>query len=461
MVSRISAIVVLASALFSVEAQRPKASTFVPTTKVAATQAAAAATSPAKTSTTSSSSSVAAGRARPTANTIKSSSSSSTSSSSSSSASPSVYIPKNVPPKGPVYDYGNSQSNTFANLYRDGGGGITINGINLMVFSDSYITAGNTTDTLQQFVANTFAYCPPLSGTGPITFRDFSNNGYLVTEVPVTSSDTPVVSGGRNAIWPSQSLIESTNAQGQPVAVAIMPVIQNAKYGDIKYLYSTLVEVTVGQNGPSATRIVPKLFDASEPTYGNFGLTKGMDGYTYLFANDATGLKAARVPSSPASAIYSRSNYQYYNGVSWTSSIPTTGAAANFFSFTYDFFGTQIGPGSGEIFWSSYHNTYLLIFMDSSVSALFRVSYSLTGQILGPYTDPVNLYQTGRIGPNQSISYGGHSYPGMDPSGNTLALSYTYNGNYINMAKITWCNPTDPSCTNTVSGFLGYQGPAY
>lgn len=63
-----------------------------------------------------------------------------------------------LPPVYTVTDLGLSQNPGYPNLYRDGGGGAKLNGVNLIVFSDSFVTDGAPDGNLRTFVSNTFAY---------------------------------------------------------------------------------------------------------------------------------------------------------------------------------------------------------------------------------------------------------------------------------------------------------------
>lgn len=63
-----------------------------------------------------------------------------------------------LPPTYTVQDLGLSQNPGFPNLYRDGGGGAKINGVNIIAFSDSFVTDGAPNGNLKTFVSNTFAY---------------------------------------------------------------------------------------------------------------------------------------------------------------------------------------------------------------------------------------------------------------------------------------------------------------
>jgi hypothetical protein len=71
----------------------------------------------------------------------------------------SVLIPRaSLPPTYTVQDLGLSQNPGFPNLYRDAGGGAKINGVNIIAFSDSFVTDGAPDGNLKTFVSNTFAY---------------------------------------------------------------------------------------------------------------------------------------------------------------------------------------------------------------------------------------------------------------------------------------------------------------
>lgn len=351
---------------------------------------------------------------------------------------------------GNAYDYGSSWDPNFPNMYRDGGGGITVAGVNLMTFSDTYTTNGGLTGSWTSFVANTYSYAGT-NASDATMMKSFGSGGKPNLAVSLLPNETFVGSNGRYCIWPSNSLIPY-NVGGQDVAVGVMPMLTNLVGGIMNLNYNTLVQVAMTATGPVTTRLVPALFYATEIPYGSFGLLKGPDGYTYLFAEDTTGLKAARVQSLPAAAITKRTLYQYYNAGNWTKQMPAIGdTSSNIFNYSANYFGTIVGPASGEIFFSPYHNTYVIVFMNGFVDGTFLAAYSTTGAITGPWTKEQVIYQP--PWPEASWNYAGHAYPGMDPSGSTLTLSYTYGGNFINIVKVTWCDPMDPTCGSSQSGF--------
>ena len=335
----------------------------------------------------------------------------------------------------------------FPNTYRDGGGGVTINGFNLMVFSDTFTTIGAFGATITSFEGNTFCYADTTSV--PTFLRDF---GTTSPQQQVGTFPNETVSGGRYVVWPSQNLITGT-ANGASVAFGVMPVAINYQNGVSNTAYNTLVQVTADATGPTATRIVQALFYGNEIQYGTGGMYAAPDGWTYLFAYDSSGVKAARV-SSTGLAIADRSQYQYYTSGSWCASMPSPdNTAANIYSWSANYFGTNVGPASGEIFFSKYHNTLLFIFFDGFVDGFFRVAYSLDGTLTN-WSQPSDLYQSAQVPASyQSWNYAAHVYPGMDTSGNTFTMTYTYGGNYINRVKTSWCDPA--TCRTTSSGFVG------
>lgn len=347
---------------------------------------------------------------------------------------------------------------TRIDVFRDGGGGVTVGGHNLMMFSDSYTTnqEGNASAPMTSFNANTFAYATvsntqsshschtdAFQTSSPSVLSDFGSNGLPVLEIALESNET-YQGNGRYAVWPSQSMITFGST-----AVGVVPVVINTNDPSaIVYQYNTLVQVTIGSSGPVATRLVPNLFSyTNEIPYGSFGILSGPDGYTYLFAADTTGLKAARVQNTLA-ALQNRNLYQYYNRGVWSSIMPAQNdAQSNIFNYTANYFGDIVGLYSGEMFFSPYHNTYVLVFMDGWVDGSFQVVYSTNGQLTGPWSSPSTIYCPAAA--SNTWNYAGHAYPAMDPTGKTLTLSYTYGNVWINVAKVTWCNGASSSCSDT------------
>lgn len=94
------------------------------------------------------------------------------------------------------------------------------------------------------------------------------------------------------------------------------------------------------------------------------------------------------------------------------------------------------GPLYGDIFYSAYHGTLLAVFTDAYIDGTFYISYSKSGTIVGPWSEPSIFYQTPN--PSSNFNYAGHAYPGFDLSGKTLLLSYTFGGLWTRFVRVTW-----------------------
>ena len=134
--------------------------------------------------------------------------------------------------------------------------------------------------------------------------------------------------------------------------------------------------------------------------------------------------------------------YTFWNGNTWSSKPPNTNATtANIFSVPVcdgkgkcDYFSA--GGSSGDIFYSPYLKTWLAVYFDGFPNNIFRMRYSLTGTVTGgKWSDGVDLYKTKQ---GKTFNYAGHAYPGYDKNGKTLVLSWTYEGQWTKMAKVTF-----------------------
>ncbi|KAK3056483.1 hypothetical protein LTS18_011682 [Coniosporium uncinatum] len=145
-------------------------------------------------------------------------------------------------------------------------------------------------------------------------------------------------------------------------------------------------------------------------------------------------MKVARVAEA---SIGDRSKYAYWNGTQWVAKPP---AAANQVSNIFDYNVGGYGPGTGDIFWSAYFGTWLAVFFDGlSPNGTFRLMYSTNGKITGPWSTYQNLYVTrGCSGCGVSYNYASHAYPGVDRTGKTLLLGWTFNGAYTQFTTVTF-----------------------
>ena len=231
-----------------------------------------------------------------------------------------------------------------------------------------------------------------------------------------------------------------------------------------------------------------KLFFRGEVHYGNFACYAGAgDEYLYLVGADDTGLKLARTrlpggygdrdegrdgfkggdAHDPAlDVLADRSRYEYFypssnndnsggNG-SWICDRPYArdDPAGNFLTWSITPMGKQLGPDTGDLFWSPFHNTYLIVFMGKFVDGQFWATYAEEGTLWGRWSEPVRIWDSPvprkeceeRGCGGQAWNYQGHAHPGWnggdDGDGGErrrkLLLSYSSCARYVSMGVVTW-----------------------
>lgn len=100
------------------------------------------------------------------------------------------------------------------------------------------------------------------------------------------------------------------------------------------------------------------------------------------------------------------------------------------------------GPGSGDIFFSAYFQTYVCIFQGAGTYSHFFLSYSTSGLLTGPWTTPELLFDTEVddlckvYSPNYELNYAGHAYPMWDVSGRTVLVSWSSCSAFTKMASV-------------------------
>lgn len=248
-------------------------------------------------------------------------------------------------------------------------------------------------------------------------------------------------------IWPSSNM--AVLSDGVTV-VGMFPMVQ---FSSSTAVYNTMVTVKVtdpkslGDSGPTTKRLVNQFFYADEPLFGGLSIVPGpLDGYLYMYASVINGVKLARVQEDD---MTDRSKYEYWDGQKFQSKIPKVDdSKANVVQFsTPTGFGANIGPDVGDVFWSSFHKTYLMIFMDGTVNGQFWIAYSPDGSLTSwstpeklwsPQPNPTWSEECDASGMGGKWNYAGHSHPSWDTSGKTLLLSWSSCTTYVNMATLTW-----------------------
>ncbi|MCJ1404754.1 hypothetical protein MMC11_007980 [Xylographa trunciseda] len=361
-----------------------------------------------------------------------------------------------LPPKFSLQLNGNGSDSTFPHVYRDGGVSGMVSGKNLMVFCDTTTTTGDVSAPIIGFTSNSIAY---YLGNNPTPqYQDFGNNGIPNLAVPWLESESSYTAenfdknGNRVVIWPGSSI---TAINGGNTGIAVWGVAIWGPAG--KSLYNTLVTVTVNETGPHIERTVPKFIQVTYPShltlpthhaktpqandtqYGNFGSTLGASGHLLLLAVSAGGLKLARVDPNDFADL---TKYEYYLGPSpgpntWSRTPPpSTSPAANLFT---------VGPAfaaaaSGDVFWSPRHRTFLAVYFSGRPDSTFYLRYALHGCVAGPWSAETVLYVTAppASDPADPFNYAGHAHPSWDAGGETLGLSWSFGGAWVQGATVSW-----------------------
>ncbi|KAF2664414.1 hypothetical protein BT63DRAFT_429895 [Microthyrium microscopicum] len=330
-------------------------------------------------------------------------------------------------------------------INRDGGGGGTVAGEHIINFSD--------TQTLNQDNKNAAGFYPFVSNSIATSTKDGKTlldygTGYAKQQWPFATSNSPIngattenaPSNYRTAIWPNTNIVTGCDGEcGYTVSQVLNITYSPYTTTD---LYTTVANITMPK-GPSVNRIALKMWYPWEINWGTYGLVRARDGTNDIFLlaapANAFGVKLARVPEA---SIADRTKYLFWNGNNWTAAPPAaTDASSNIFSFTTSGYGV----GTGDIFWSTYYNTWLAVFASGfAPDGTFRLMYSTNGNIAGPWSATAqDIYVTKGCPTSNGnclvgYNYATHAYPDVDSTGKTLLLGWTYNGATTQFTTITF-----------------------
>ncbi|KAH8646809.1 hypothetical protein BX600DRAFT_518832 [Xylariales sp. PMI_506] len=318
------------------------------------------------------------------------------------------------------------------NIYRDGGGSGTVDGQNIVWFSDGLYTSGGLPaadgSNVVNFTSNSIAITNA-GGQGITSLQDFGTTEkgpYQSIPFYYDNGETDSLTG----IWPNQNLVtlcDGACAVGFPVVVN-RTLVGQLIIGD---LYNTGVEVRLTPTGPVSTRPVQGIFDAlvGEPLFGSF-CVYAEGGYLYMFAKVAwaanpasNGIKLARVPQDQWD---DKSAYTYWDGQQFGSEIPAfdDGGGANIISINeVDEAGTNYGPNAGDIWWSELNDCYILMYQMEDANLDSNVWMSYSDSMTGGWSTPVAVYQLTSV--PDTFSYSFHVMHNVDPTGKTLPIMWT------------------------------------
>ncbi|KAK9365561.1 hypothetical protein V1509DRAFT_632694 [Lipomyces kononenkoae] len=325
-------------------------------------------------------------------------------------------------------------------VYRDGGGSCNIANRTIWFFCD---TLGYENDTFKAMTDNSLSVAR--SFDEPSLLSDATSN-YLYSygwqpAIPYTSVEYPVRNSPseRFVLWTYTNCIQTSDTE----AVQFFELTKYNSIFSTTYWGNTMavLNLDTATNMLTVTRNQQVMFPNTTYSYGSFA-NMVVEGVAFLYALDTTysgnqDVHVARVATWEMSNI---NMYEYYDASTKTWSYTQPQPTARRQSAAV--ISNWIPYSTGSMFYSEYHNAYLLIYFDGWADSTFRVSYAPSP--VGPWTTNDQTLYTAPQGP-RGYDYGGvgHAqfYQDDGPSGKSILLHYSYQDTsytYPRAAKLTF-----------------------
>ncbi|KAK9248164.1 hypothetical protein V1506DRAFT_511827 [Lipomyces tetrasporus] len=322
-------------------------------------------------------------------------------------------------------DYGKmvDPSNTYT-LFRDGGGSCAIANRTLWFFCDTlaYRTsdgkymgaASNSISLATNFSEPNVlkdASCTPATGIRP---------AMPWTSVEATVAGSPT---NRYALWSYTNCVPT----GDNTAVHFWIVTKFNSGSSTRTYGNTMAQYSLDPttNQFTVTRDSQVTFAPPTYTYGSFANVV-VNGVAYLYGLDTKYSKNdAHLAKAPVNTIADLSTWQYYNASSgtWSSTMPVPTARQQSAAVIRN----SIPFSTGTVFFSEYHNAFLLVFLDNWADSKFRVLSAPSP--VGPWTTNNLVIWAMTPGPG-GYDYGGVAHPiyytNDAQAGKSLMLHYSY-----------------------------------
>ncbi|KAK9327639.1 hypothetical protein V1520DRAFT_299032, partial [Lipomyces starkeyi] len=309
-------------------------------------------------------------------------------------------------------------------LYRDGGGSCPIANRTLFFFCDTlaYQETGGTfvgATSNSVSLATNFSLpnilmdvsCTPATGINPA--------------IPFTSAEA-VLAGhpsSRYALWTFTNCVPT----GDNSSVHFWEVVKFTSTLSYYTKGNTMAQYSLNttSNNFTVTRASQITFAPPTYMYGTFANVV-VDGVAYLYGLDISySRNDVHLAMAPVSTITDLSTWEYYNASSqtWNSTMPVPTQREQSAAVIQN----SIPFSTGTIFFSEYHNAFLLVFFDNYADSKYQVLSAPSP--VGPWTTTNKVIWALTPGPG-GFSYGGlaHSfyYTNDGPAGKSLMLHYSY-----------------------------------
>ncbi|KAK9448435.1 uncharacterized protein V1518DRAFT_428210 [Limtongia smithiae] len=326
-------------------------------------------------------------------------------------------------------------------IYRDGGGSCTLNNRTLWLFNDAnaYTVSG---DVFAGAATNSMSIATSFDHPGSLKDLTISSAVGYFPATPwwgTEESQYATSPSHRYALWTYSNCVQlsSTSAAHFFLVNKFSSVTSSKQYGNTMVLYS--MNESTGKI--TVTRPMQYAFQNTSYPYGSFANVV-VNGYAYLFGLDrlySTNLDV-HLAQVYTGYISNLAKYRYWNAETkaYETTLPVPTARRKAAAVIQ----SSIAFSTGSLFFSEYHNAFVLIYFSSYEDSTFRLIRSPSP--LGPWnTTSVTLYKT-TIG--VGYNYGGLAHPQYFQSiagiaGKSVMLHYSYqsaSGTYPKAMTLTF-----------------------
>ncbi|KAK7204878.1 hypothetical protein BZA70DRAFT_187333 [Myxozyma melibiosi] len=296
-------------------------------------------------------------------------------------------------------------SNTYQ-IYRDGGGSCTLNNRTFFVFDDTTAYTSATSGKLAGFASNSMGMVRDFDDPTALYDYTMSNSVGYFQPIPMSTAEATASkkTSTRYAFWTYTNCVQLSETS----AAHFFHVKKYSSSSSSYVLGNTVAKYQIDStsNIMGVKRWTQLAFANTTYAYGSFA-SMVVNHVVYLYALDSKYSSSydVHVASVPADDFWDSSAYKYWDASTstWSSDQPVPTARRKSSAVIQ---GTM--PfSSGTVFYSEFHNQYLLIFFNGWVDSKFRVITAPTP--LGPWnvTNTV-IWETS---PGKSYNYGGVAHP--------------------------------------------------
>ncbi|KAK9384625.1 hypothetical protein V1515DRAFT_541646 [Lipomyces mesembrius] len=312
------------------------------------------------------------------------------------------------------------------NIYRDGGGSCSLYNRTFWVYCDT-VAFSKTTGQIVGAASNSMTLA--MDFNHPNRLKDFTmipSTGWKPA-IPFTDYEASFSGniGTRYALWTYTNCVQLTETRAMHFFLVqkFNNAYSSTQYGNTMAIY-TMDPVT---NQITIERPEQYWYLNTTYPYGSFASVV-VNNVAYLYGIDRlySGNYDVHLAKVPVGYETKRNYYRYYDaasgGFSYTMPVPTARRQASAVIQGTEPFS------SGTVFWSDYHNAFLLVFFNNWVDSTFRVLSAPSP--IGPWNVSNTVLFKSTPGP-RGYNYGGNASPiyYQQPgkvAGKDLMLQYTY-----------------------------------